>query len=44
MRDYLYYADPCAVFDYCKRHYSRNVALLYDYQQYEFTSLVRKQR
>lgn len=43
MRDYLYYADPCAVFDYCKRHYSRNVALLHDYQLYEFTILVRKQ-
>jgi len=42
MRDYLYYADPCAVFDYCKRHYSRNVALLHDYQLYEFTILVRK--
>jgi SAM-dependent methyltransferase len=43
MRDYLYYADPCAVFDYCKRHYSRNVALLHDYDLYEFTILVRKQ-
>ena len=43
MRDYLYYADPCAVFDYCKRHYSRNVALLHDYQLYEFTILDRKQ-
>lgn len=43
MRDYLYYADPCAVFDYCKRRYSRNVALLHDYQLYEFTILVRKQ-
>lgn len=42
MRDYLYYADPCVVFDYCKRHYSRNVALLHDYQLYEFTILVRK--
>lgn len=42
MRDYLYYADPCTVFDYCKRHYSRNVALLHDYQLYEFTILVRK--
>jgi SAM-dependent methyltransferase len=43
MRDYLYYADPCAVFDYCTRHYSRNVALLHDYRLYEFTILVRKQ-
>jgi SAM-dependent methyltransferase len=43
MRDYLYYADPCALFDYCKRRYSKNVALLHDYGLYEFTILVRKQ-
>jgi SAM-dependent methyltransferase len=43
MRDYLYYADPCALFDLCKRKYSRNVALLHDYGLYEFTILVRKQ-
>jgi SAM-dependent methyltransferase len=43
MRDYLYYADPCAMFDLCKRRYSRNVALLHDYGLYEFTILVRKQ-
>lgn len=42
MRDYLYYADPCALFDFCKRRYSRNVALLHDYGLYEFTILVRK--
>lgn len=41
-RDYLYYADPCAMFDLCKRRYSRNVALLHDYGLYEFTILVRK--
>ncbi len=43
MRDYLYYADPCALFDLCKRRYSRQVALLHDYGLYEFTILVRKQ-
>ena len=43
MRDYLYYADPGAWFDFCKRRYSRNVALLHDYGLYEFTILVRKQ-
>lgn len=43
MRDYLYYADPCALFDLCKRRYSRNVTLLHDYGLYEFTILVRKQ-
>jgi len=42
MRDYLYYADPCRLFELCKRKYSRNVALLHDYQLYEFTILVRK--
>lgn len=43
MRDYLYYANPCVLFDFCKRRYSRNVALLHDYGLYEFTILVRKQ-
>lgn len=42
MRDYLFYADPCQLFDLCKRRYSRNVALLHDYGLYEFTILVRK--
>lgn len=42
MRDYLYYADPCQIFDLCKKRYSQNVALLHDYELYEFTILVRK--
>lgn len=42
MRPHLYYADPCFFFDYCKRHFSRNVALLHDYDLYDFTILVRK--
>lgn len=42
MRDYLYYADPCEIFDLCKRRYSRNVAILHDYDLYEFTILVKK--
>jgi SAM-dependent methyltransferase len=42
MRPDLYYADPCFLFDYCKQHFSRNVALLHDYELYEFTILVRK--
>lgn len=41
MRDYLYYADPCQLFNLCKLRYSRNVALLHDYELYEFTILVR---
>jgi hypothetical protein len=43
MRETLFYADPCVLFDHCKRRYSRNVALLHDYGLYEFTILVRKQ-
>jgi hypothetical protein len=42
MEDYLFYADPCFLFDYCKRNFSRNVALLHDYELYEFTMVVRK--
>ena len=42
MHDYLYYADPCRVFDLCKTRYSKQVALLHDYGLYEFTILVRK--
>lgn len=41
-RDYLYYADPCQLFDICKRRYSRQIALLHDYGLYEFTIIVRK--
>jgi SAM-dependent methyltransferase len=41
-RDYLYYADPCRLFELCKRRYSSQVALLHDYGLYEFTILVRK--
>lgn len=42
MKPYLYYADPCLLFDYCKKNYAKNVALLHDYDLYEFTLLVRK--
>jgi len=42
MRDYLFYANPGQLFDLCKRRFSRNVALLHDYDLYEFTILVRK--
>lgn len=41
-RDDLFYADPCMLFDLCKRRYSQQVALLHDYGLYEFTILVRK--
>ena len=42
MRQDLYYGDPGFFFDYCKRNFSRNVALLHDYNLYDFTILVRK--
>jgi cyclopropane fatty-acyl-phospholipid synthase-like methyltransferase len=42
MKDYLYYANPSYLFDFCKTHFSRNVALLHDYDLYEFTIIVRK--
>lgn len=34
--------DVSALFDLCKRRYSKSVALLHDYGLYEFTILVRK--
>lgn len=43
MKPELYYADPCFLFDFCKRNFSRNVALLHDYDQYDFTIIVRKE-
>lgn len=42
MQEHLYYADPLFLFDFCKRNYSKNVALLHDYTEYDFTILVRK--
>jgi SAM-dependent methyltransferase len=42
MRPHLYYADPLFYFDYCKRNFSRNVALLHDYDLFDFTIIVRK--
>jgi SAM-dependent methyltransferase len=43
MKNHLYYADPLKLFDYCKKNFSKNVALLHDYDLYEFTMLIRKQ-
>lgn len=42
MRPDLYYADPLYLFDYCKRNFSKDVALLHDYHLYDFTLIVRK--
>jgi hypothetical protein len=41
-RDDLFYADPCEMFDLCKRRFATRVALLHDYRLFEFTVLVRK--
>jgi SAM-dependent methyltransferase len=38
----LFYADPAAFFDYCKRELSPNVTLLHDYPLYEWTMLVHR--
>lgn len=38
----LFFGDPLYFFDFCKRNFSRNVALLHDYNLYDFTILVRK--
>ncbi len=42
MRKDLYYADPLFLFDFCKNHYSKNIALLHDYNLYDFTIIIRK--
>lgn len=39
----LFYANPCELFDYCKKNFAKNVALLHDYGLYEFTIIVRKE-
>ena len=41
-RDDLFYADPCEMFDLCKRRFATRVALLHDYPLFEFTVIVRK--
>lgn len=41
MKNYLYYCDPLMLFDFIKNNFSKNVALLHDYDLYEFTILVR---
>lgn len=40
-RQDLFYADPLFLFDYCKKKFSKNIALLHDYNLFEFTILVR---
>jgi hypothetical protein len=38
----LFYADPCYLFDYSKKHFSRWVSILHDYRLYDFTLIIRK--
>jgi SAM-dependent methyltransferase len=40
----LHYADPCRVFDWCKREITRDVTLLHDYGQWDFTMILRMDR
>jgi len=42
MKDYLYYADPLFIFDYCKTNFSKYVSLKHDYPLYEFAIIVKK--
>jgi ubiquinone/menaquinone biosynthesis C-methylase UbiE len=42
MKEYLYYANPGDIFDYCIRTFSRKVDLLHGYQLFEFSTIVRK--
>jgi len=41
-RSDLFYAEPGFYFDFCKRQFSKRVALLHDYPLFEFTIAVRK--
>jgi len=43
MKSHLFYADPAYYFDYCKRHFSKYIALLHDYPLFEFTIIVKKE-
>lgn len=41
MRGDLYYADPSWMLEYCAQKFSRHVAVLHDYELYEFTVRVK---
>lgn len=38
----LYYANPCFFFEFCRKNFSRKVALLHDYDLWEWTIVVKK--
>jgi SAM-dependent methyltransferase len=39
---HLYYGDPRVFFDYCKRRFTKSVALYHDYPLYEWTIVARR--
>lgn len=38
----LYYANPCYFFEFCRKNFSRKVALFHDYNLWEWTIVVKK--
>jgi len=40
--DHLYYGDSMKYFDFCKRNFSKKVALFHDYDLWEWTLVVKK--
>jgi len=42
MKEELFYSDPKWLFDYCRKNFANNIALLHDYNMYDFTILVKK--
>lgn len=42
MRPELYYTDALALFDFCQKKFTRHLALLHDYREYDFTMILRK--
>jgi SAM-dependent methyltransferase len=44
MRPELFYADPMALFEWCRGNLSRYVAVHHDYPLFDFTVLVRKEQ
>ncbi|MEM5777469.1 MAG: class I SAM-dependent methyltransferase [Candidatus Aenigmatarchaeota archaeon] len=40
--DCLYYGNPLYFFDLCKKHFSKKVSLLHDYELFEWTIIVKK--
>lgn len=41
-KDFVLLIESCQLSAFCKRRYSRDVALRHDYRLYEFTILIRK--